>query len=434
VNIYRVLRTLSAHGYGQAISIASTLIIPAAIIAKWGALDFGYWVSLSALAQFFLMSDLGAATALANQLCLKSTRSDVDAWTLIQAVNLYVIKKIGVSIGIIIPTSLLIGFYNSHAQLDAHAFQLAVIFFCLALSITIQPVITVYCAVWRFEGKNEVGIFIANTVRLLESCIVVVTATLNGTLYAAAIYALIFKIVALSIMAYIMRQHALKHDINHTAVPDKNTLSELNLIVKAGHGFSLISLSQQLTLQGPVLLISTLAGPVAAAVFAACRTLSRVPNQPLNVLLASIGPELTDLISNQKLAELRNITKKIAVIIMMMSTTISTVAILNIATVEEIWLSGKLALDIKILIPLCIAGTLNLSSQVINQALTAANRTHIQSRQFIIASFLLICIMYPTLAFTKQPMLCGILIFFSEGIMTILLFKQFTLFSSELKK
>ncbi|MGR9036541.1 MAG: hypothetical protein ACU83O_08125, partial [Gammaproteobacteria bacterium] len=72
MKISRVFKTMSAHGYGQVVTILSTLIIPSVIVAKWGAQGFGYWVTMSALAQFFLMSDLGAATALSNQLCLKS--------------------------------------------------------------------------------------------------------------------------------------------------------------------------------------------------------------------------------------------------------------------------------------------------------------------------------------------------------------------------
>ena len=85
MNIARVIRTLTAHGYGQTVTILSTIAIPAVVISKWGADGFGYWVTLSAISLMFHRSDLGASVGLSNQLGLKSGRTCNDAWLLVRA-------------------------------------------------------------------------------------------------------------------------------------------------------------------------------------------------------------------------------------------------------------------------------------------------------------------------------------------------------------
>jgi O-antigen/teichoic acid export membrane protein len=425
VNISRVIRTFSAHSYGQIITIISTLAGPTVAVANWGAEGFGYWVSLSALAQFFSLSDLGASTALANQLCLKSNRSIEEAYRLTRNVIINYIKNAAISLAIILDVAFFLVFYYSYHIPTQSAFILAFTFAAIAFSATLQPAIGIYSAAWRFIGRNEVGIFISNTTRLLEFLIFIGIALLGKQMLIAAIAVAILKTLT-SLIMYFHIPSLIKQG-KDILILSQNTQPhiELNKLTKAGHGFTLISLSQQLTLQGPVLLISVILGPVQAAVFAACRTLSRLPVQPLTVLLASLNPELTELIAKKHYKQLKIIVFRMlfGVIILSILTGISSVYFIDI--IQKYWLENKLNLDIKVLIPLCLAATFYLCGQVLNQTLTAANKTREQSKQFIVVGFLMIIMMFPLLLLTKQTMWSAIIVLFAESLMTVLLIQRY---------
>ncbi len=425
MNIFRVIRTFSAHSYGLIIAIISTLTIPTVAVANWGAEGFGYWVSLSALAQFFRFSDLGASTALANQLCLKSNRSIEEAYRLTRSVIINYIKKAAISLAIILAVAFFLALYYSYHVTTQSAFILAFTFIAFAFSAALQPAIDIYSAAWRFIGRNEVGIFISNTTRLLDFLIIIGIALLGKQMLIAAIAVALSRTLISLIMYFHIPSLIKKGKEIQILSQNAQTHIELNKLTKAGHGFTLISLSQQLTLHGPVLLISVILGPVQAAVFAACRTLSRLPVQPLAILLASLNPELTELIAKKHYKQLKIIVFRMLFGVIILSILIGLSSVYFIDIIQKYWLKSKLDLDIKVLIPLCLAATFYLCGQVLNQTLTAANKTREQSKQFIIVGILMIALMLPLLLLTEQTMWSAIIVLISESLMTVLLLKRY---------
>jgi len=434
LKIYRVLRTLSAHGYGQLVTILSTMFIPSVAVAKWGAEGYGYWVTLSALAQFFLMADLGAATALSNQLCLKSARTEEEAWLLVRNVlRDFFLKALSAAI-IIVAISLLVWSYYEHDKATDQAMQLAIVFVSLAMSAALQPLIGIYCAVWRFIGKNAAGIFVSNTVRSIELMGIVGCALMGRWILTAAVAVLALRFIAATVAIIhtprLLLRRKVARKTNRGKKHNKNANVELVSVKQAGHGFMLISLSQQLALHAPVLLISAILGPTSAAVFAACRTISRLPVQPLTVVLASLNPEFTDLVASRQLAQLAKIVRRVLVAAITISLIVGGGAVFYANVLERVWLAGKLNLDLSVLIALCIAASFYIGGQVLNQTLTAANRTRNQSRQFIVVTTLMIVLMLPLLIFTNQMLWVAVLVLISESLMAILLIRRYLIFLS----
>ncbi|MGJ0486522.1 MAG: lipopolysaccharide biosynthesis protein [Methylomicrobium sp.] len=425
---------MSAHGYGQLVTILSTMFIPSVAVAKWGAEGYGYWVTLSALAQFFLMTDLGAATALSNQLCLKSARTVEEAWVLVRNVlGGFIIKALSAAV-IIVAISVFVWSYYDREDASEQAMQLAIVFISLALSAALQPLIGIYGAVWRFIGKNAVGIFVSNTVRSIELLGILGCALLGRGILAAAVTALALRFIAATVGVIHTPRLLLRGSVARKTRQSKNRRksanAELVSVKLAGHGFMLISLSQQLALHAPVLLISTILGPTSAAVFAACRTISRLPVQPLTVVLASLNPEFTELVASRQHAQLAKIVRRVVVVAIIVSLMVGAGAVLYANVLERVWLAGKLNLDLKVLTALCIAASFYIGGQVLNQTLTAANRTRNQSRQFIVMTMLLVVLMVPLLMFTNQMLWVAVLVLISESIMAVLLIRRYSIFLS----
>ena len=393
----------------------------------WGVEGFGYWISLSALAQFFSMCDLGVSIALANQLCLKQDRSAGDALRLIRSAILDFVRNGVISIIFILIISLLISVYYLREENSEKAYFLSITFVALAFSAAMQPAQAIYCAAWRFIGKNEIGIFILNTVRLLDFGILIVVAFSDGGMLVAATAVAVLKFLLILIFYYHLPSLVLNNK-NNLSFNEKIIIhKELSEVKQAGHGFTLISMSQQMTLHGPVLLITAILGPVFAAVFAACRTISRLPVQPLTVLLASLNPEITDLIAREKYQQLRVIVRRVLLGVVVLSIFVGIGSLVFIDVVERFWLGGKLNLNINVLTPLCLAATFYLVGQVINQALSAANETKAQSKEFAVVSIALLGLMVPALLMTKDVMWSAIIVLLAECAMTILLLRRYSM-------
>lgn len=425
LNKYRILKTLSAHGYGQLITISSTLLIPTIAITKWGAEGFGYWVSLSALAQFFLMADLGATIALSNQLCLKSERTPVDAWRLIREVLHTHILKVLFAIGLIILISW--GVWLHYGQ----SIQLAITFMLLALSACLQPFIGIYCAAWRFIGKNAIGIFISNTVRLIEFLTIAGCAMLGQAMITAATIAFVFRLISVAVAVFHTPKLIVKKGVTSLILSDATISTEIKSLKKAGHGFMFISLSQQLALHGPTIIISSILGPISAATFTACRTISRLPVQPLTVLLASLNPEFTELICRGQYLRLRKVVTKVIMSAITISILVSTTAILYMDVLEKFWLRNKLQLNLNVLTILCLSSAFYISGQVLNQTLTSANQTRVQSKLFLLVTIFTILTMSFVLIFTRQLVSAMLPSLLGDFLMTIFLIKKYSSFTAQ---
>ena len=69
-----VIKTIFSHGYGQVVTLISSLLFPFLTLKYWGAADYGYWLTISSFTQFWAISDLGSSHSIANQLHLKKIK------------------------------------------------------------------------------------------------------------------------------------------------------------------------------------------------------------------------------------------------------------------------------------------------------------------------------------------------------------------------
>jgi O-antigen/teichoic acid export membrane protein len=423
LDTYRILRTIGAHTYGQAITLIGIYSFPAVAILVWGPLIYGYWVSISALAQFFIVADLGASLAIANHLCMNSSFDENDALKIIRYTARCYFKKILYILLLVLALMLIIYFLQNAKFSKSEVFDILLTFFFLAFSASLQPALSTYASFWRFSGKNEVGVFILNTIRLFEFLVVLAVIFFSKKMYWAALSSIIVKCFSLFSIHLVLRKSHVKNDNNS----QKSTIlvtNEFEEIKKAGFGFVMISFAQQLIINGPVLIIATILGPLWSAIFSACRTLSRLPVQPLILLLTSLSPEVTALITKKEYVKTYKYILTIGIVFFLISTLVGLISLGNLGLIEKYWLLGKLHINRNLLILLCIAGTFHICGQAFSQPLTAINKTFDNGLTNILVAFLSLFLMYIFLIITKNIIWAGFLIMLSEVIFCVIVFKR----------
>ena len=305
---------MAAHTYGQAINLLSIILIPFVAVKHWGEVAYGVWLTITAITQLFSLIDMGWTQAIQNQLCLKTNRSKIEARIIIWFVMKNFLKKWISGIVLISVIGLYLWEHGDIIGFNRENEEIVLAFLSLSMSASLQPIINIYSAVWRYIGGNEKGIIITNSGRLLEILIIILMAYWGFSIDCVALTILIIKIlIILSILYHI--DNILKREcIFKACKKTKIDRNELRFMKKAASGFNLYMISQQLFLNGPVIIISMILGPVTAAVFSASRTLSRLPVLPISMFLLSINQGLTEYAAHQKYEKIRKTTIKMITI------------------------------------------------------------------------------------------------------------------------
>jgi hypothetical protein len=384
MRIKRIIKTLSAHSYGQLITIFLTLIIPSIIINRWGAEFFGKWITVFAITQFFSLSDLGISIGLGNQLCLNSNDSKEKAYALINKTCKFILLNIFFCILIILIVSILLNLYLEKILIN-NINEMTIIFFFSSLISVFQPYQNILAAYYRYNNKIELGIFLTNTIRLLEGLVFIVLTYEDIDLEYILVSLLIIRLI---ITIYIYLRIKIKCK-NKTIEVEK--FKEMK---HAGYGFATIQISQQINLQGPVILISFIVGANEAGLLSVSRTISRLPVQPLIIFLNSINHDITELYKNKKFIEIKNNIRKLALIFTTISVIIATISILATELIENYWLHNKLSLDTWLLLPLVLATCFVIRGFVYGLTLNSTNNTKTQSKINLLIDTLSLLLMF----------------------------------------
>lgn len=382
-----VYKSFLAHAYGQCVTLIATILIPSFAIDSWGLEGVGYWMSFLAFSLFFQITDLGKSIALGNQLSLNLSRNSSEARKLV----LIWFKRNLRSIIIATLINFTIGFLFAMHLKDnnnENYVMLAGTLVVLNLSSCLYPFFSVYGAIWRFVGKNEVGVFANNTIRLMELMIFLWVLKSQHNMLMAALSILTFKVVVIVfIFVNLKNNKYFEGLICNTNVKSLRIIEDnWAQIKKAGIGFSGIWVAQQLMQNAPVVLVGIYYGAIEAAVFSMCRTLSRLPSQPIIMFYSSMGPRLTDLIAqNRNISEL---IKKMLIIVLVFSVLIEIIIYLFNSQIVELWLSNRIVLKDAVLIPLCLSTVFYSIGQLFTMVLSSANKTKSQSSDYMIASVL----------------------------------------------
>jgi O-antigen/teichoic acid export membrane protein len=364
--VVRTFKNLFAHLFGQVVTILGTILLPWICLSQWTADEFGAWVVISAIAQLYMVSDLGFSNALANHVFLDS--SDRENY-----LNKFKagVRVVGVrffwSLFFIFLMCFFYDFYRCYVD-GAHQYSLSISLFLISSAMAMQPVINLFSGVMRAKGENSKGILISNFIRLFELLSVALFVGLGGSVLFAA---MILFLVRVSIVVFLLWK-MLPTDWSGNLECSRDSLPvALN---EVGFGFAANMAALNIALHGMVLVVST-GGAALAASFSAARTAARIPGQPIGIVFSSIAPELTALFSNGKFSEFRKIGVLMALGALVFAIFSGCVVLYFSDWLEMYWLHGKLTLNGPVLVFLVLSMIFHVLWQAGAQVLASINVT-----------------------------------------------------------
>lgn len=286
----KLLRNFGANAYGQLITVVTQLAGVPLFLYFWGVELYGEWLILSAIPAYLSLSDIGFASVAANDMTMRMAKKDKKGtlevyqsiWIFICGISIIV----GCGLTVLIESIPLNDIF-SISNISIENTRNALIAMMLYVLIGLQ--IGVLSAAFRSVGRYAFGTMINNTIRLTEWLASIVALGLGGSVFAIAMTMLAVRFTGLITMWVILRgqEHWLKLGFKEASV------QKVRDLFKPAVAFMAFPLGLAFSLQGVVLLIGTMLGPVAVVIFSTYRTLTRLLVQFITVINQAIWPEIS---------------------------------------------------------------------------------------------------------------------------------------------
>jgi len=301
--INRIIKGIGAGAFGQVITILVQLIGVPILLHYWGTQLYGEWLILSAIPAYLSMVDLGFTQSAANDMTSRVARGDRNgSLTIFQSLSalVYAIILAGSFI-----SALLLAFFpieRLHITTVTNN-DVRWILWLLALSVLFQLADGVCHAGFRSHGEYAFHKFFSSLTIFLQQVALWISAIFGYGPVLAALLMFLIRVISVISLTFILftRHKSVQPGIKFV---DFNVLS--SLITPALANVAL-PLAQGINIQGMVLVVGALLGPIAVVIFSTLRTLSRFALQMVLTISYAFEPELAAALGKDDKKELKRL-------------------------------------------------------------------------------------------------------------------------------
>jgi O-antigen/teichoic acid export membrane protein len=286
----RLSRGLGSTALGPVVTVVIQLGTVPLLLHAWGAAKYGDWLMLSAVPSYLTFANLGFGDASGSDMTGRVARGDrqgaletfQSSWALLLLV----------SMAVLLAASALVWWIPWRQWMHLSSLsnrQAAGIILTLGAWVIVSQQGGIIESGYRCDGNYATGTFWGTMLRLVETVLATIAAIWTGSLLSAALTYLAARSLGTFAYGLLLRRRSpwLSLGFKH-ARPER-----IRQLAAPAVGFIALPLGNAVGIQGFILLIGFLSGPIAVTVFSTLRTLARV-NFQLNAVLAwAIWPELS---------------------------------------------------------------------------------------------------------------------------------------------
>ncbi|MCA1550697.1 hypothetical protein I6F36_28095 [Bradyrhizobium sp. BRP19] len=293
----QLARTFGAQVYNQIVTVTIQLALVPVLLHYWGLEKYGVWLLLSAVPAYLVFADFGFTLSAKNDLTASTAAGDrtraaciyQSTFALLNAVVAIVIVALLV---VVSPANWKHVFSVGEISGDV-ARQVLLL---LSGNVLSNQYLLLFAAGLRASGRPAEEVAWNASSRLAEGMATLVAATQSNDLPTAALAIFLCRTVVVVFVWARLRSIAPWLRLGFRQVK----LSEIRRLAAPSFAFVAQSFAQIVLIQGPVILLGSLANPQSIVTFSTCRTLVRLGTTGANLINATIIPEYTRLFSTEK--------------------------------------------------------------------------------------------------------------------------------------
>ena len=340
----RIVRAVGAEALGQGLNIGTRLLLVPLFLAAWGAQAYGEWLTLTAVAAWFGLADLGGQLYFVNRLTAAWAAGRRDESQRVLSTGLLGFAVIatalfGVTVLVLslLPSLGWLGLQVVAPDVARLLLAIAALRFLVALPVGLLT------GVFRSTTAQATSVMYGNLALALQFAGTAAALLAGaGMLVVAAVDVAAQFVVALAVSVDLRRR--LPADIRVWA-PRLADLSVLRSSLSPSLHFLTIQLAMALMVQGSVIVVAATLGSVQVAIFSTVRTVSNVVSRLLAMLSHSAWPEFTRLDVGGRTATLLRLFRSILFIALLGGLLYLVVVEAFGAPLFRWWLRGALVYD-----------------------------------------------------------------------------------------
>ena len=412
----RVLHGLGANALGQLVTVIVQLAGVPILLHAWGPQLYGEWLILSAVPAYLAMTDLGFSQSAGNDMTARAARGDRSgALAVFQSLAVLVYSV--AAVGLLLSGALLWGLplerWLHFQALDAHAARW--VLWLLAAQVFAALPNGVNDAGFRASGDYALHVGLDSTVRLFQFSGIWIAALLGGGPVAAAAVFFGIRVIATVALATLLchRHRWLRFGMIHVRG------DELRRLVAPAMANTAMPLAQSLNIQGMVLVVGAILGPLSVVVFSTLRTLTRLVIQIAMVISHAVEPEMAVAYGVDDRSLLRTLFEN-AFRSGFWSAMGSSLALALVGKfVLLFWTQGKVSMQSVLFAWLLASACSYVVWSNARILLQAANRHLRVAAWYIAVSILAVTVASALLFWTRQLAFAGLVLFVADVVMVI---------------
>lgn len=304
----RIAANFAASALGKGIGALAQVVSVPIMLSHWGAGAYGEWILLTTVPSYLAMTDIGFGNVAVNEMTMlvAAGRRD-EALGVFQSVNL-LIAAISMSLGAVF----LVGVWSLpverwlRATGYTGAHDLRVILSTLGITTLITLQENLFHASFQCVGKKAIGTTFKSAATAVVSVGNIVAVMLGANMLTTAV---VFAI--LTILGTIALWNALFVNIRWIRFGVRHARMDIILrLARPAVSFMSFPASNLLNIQGILMVIGHVLGPVGVVTFSTARTISRSVLQALQLINASIWPEVSAAFGSGSIDLLRKLHRK----------------------------------------------------------------------------------------------------------------------------
>jgi O-antigen/teichoic acid export membrane protein len=338
----RILENFGASALGRILSIAVQVVSVPVLIHRWGTPVYGEWILLASIPTYFAMSDIGFGNVAGNEMTmLVAVGKRDEALDVFQSVSLF-ITAVSLLVGILLVAGVWLFPLERWLQihrLSIYEARLIILILGFSSLLTLQE--GLFHGSFRCVGKYALGTAAKSAIQLSTFVAFISAVALGARPVQGAIAIAAVNALGTVVLWWILRGQIewIRYGV------DQARISTIKRLLGPAVSFMSFPITNIISLQGILMVVGHAFGPVGVVTFSTARTISRSVLQSLQLINASVWPEISAAFGSGSMALVRRLHRTSCQFsfILCLSTTLLVAVFGN--HVWSIWTLGKLQTD-----------------------------------------------------------------------------------------
>jgi len=286
----RLIRGFGATALGPVVTAIVQIVSVPVFLHFWGVKLYGEWLIISAIPIYLALSDLGFGNVAANDMTMLVAAGDRESaletfqstWALILMTSALVEISILSAIWFLPLTRWL-----NLSSIGAPEVRLILILFSAYVLFVLQT--DLITTGFRCEGNFAYGMLINNVMRLAEFTMTMILVAHGAKPLRVVAVLLAARITGTFLMSWLMLRKSpwLSYGFRFAR------FASIRRLVSPAIAFMAFPAGSALSVQGMMVVVGIVLGPIAVATFSTMRTLTRFGFQIIEAIKNSVWPELS---------------------------------------------------------------------------------------------------------------------------------------------